>query len=96
MIQTIFVSPLFLSPISESNSSICFGDPVECFKNGIGVVTQNKTKNICEYETDHDEYDEYEDIDDKIGVRSSYVTGRYCFASDGYPGSCQFSYKCRG
>ena len=60
MIQTIFVSLLFLSPICESNSSICFGDPLECFKKGIGVVTQNKTENIREYETD---YDEYEDID---------------------------------
>ena len=83
--------------VSESKPTVCFGDPVECLKNNIGVIKQNRTEDIISsnyhgYETD---YDEDENENDEIGVRSSYVTGRYCFASDGYSGTCQFSSKCR-
>ena len=90
----------FLLHVSQPKPTVCFGDPVECLKNNIGVVKQNRTEdfklsNDYDYETDYDNDDSDEYEDDEIGVRSSYVTGRYCFASDGYSGTCKFSSKCR-
>ena len=98
MLPIILISLSLLFHHSESSPTICFGDPEECLKNNIGVVKKNESvntisSNSSEYESDYDDYDEN---DDEVGVRSSYVTGRYCFASYGYSGTCQFSYKCRG
>ena len=107
MQQMILVSLLLLSQTKKSSSTICFEDPEECLKNNIGVVTQNVTENsISSNSSNESEFDEYEvnDYDEfedgDIGVRSSYVTGRYCFTSfgygNGYSGTCQFSNMCRG
>ena len=86
---------MILSLIFKNVVSICFPDEdlIECMKK---KYRNNSIENIESTEVnDADDYEYYDDNGTDVVVRSSMITGRYCFATAGYSGTCRYSKHCR-